>query len=33
MLKTGRDQIPLANDEPASAVITHTNVRGAEYYQ
>jgi len=33
MLKTGRDQIPPANAAAASAVITHANVRGAEYYQ
>ena len=33
MLKTGRDKIPLADDEPACPVITHNNVRGAQYYQ
>jgi transposase len=33
MLKTGRDRIPLANDNPAQAVIIHDNVRGAQYYQ
>ena len=33
MLKTGRDKIPLADDEPVYPVITHDNVRGAQYYQ
>ena len=33
MLKTGRDKIPLADDQPVYSVITHNNVRGAEYYQ
>ena len=33
MLKTGRDKIPLADDEPVYPIITHDNVRGAQYYQ
>jgi hypothetical protein len=34
MLKTGRDQIPLADDESVSRrIINHDNVRGAQYYQ
>ena len=33
MLKTGRDQIPLADDERVSPAISHANVRGAQYYQ
>ena len=33
MLKTGREQIPLADDELARPVILHDNVRGASYYQ
>lgn len=33
MLKNGRDQIPLAGEPPAPAVVAHANVRGAGYYQ
>ena len=33
MLKSGRDQLPLAEDPPAPAVTAHDNVRGAGYYQ
>lgn len=33
MLKTGREQIPLAEDESTCPVISHDNVRGARYYQ
>jgi hypothetical protein len=33
MLKSGRDQLPLAEAPAAPAVVTHDNVRGAEYYQ
>ena len=33
MLKNGRDQIPLAEESPAPAVVAHDNVRGAGYYQ
>jgi len=33
MLKTGRDQLPLAEAPAAPGVVTHDNVRGAEYYQ
>lgn len=33
MLKTGREQIPLADDDLACPVILHDNVRGASYYQ
>ena len=33
MLKHGRDQLPLAGEPPAPAVVAHDNVRGAGYYQ
>ena len=33
LLKSGRDQIPLAQEPPAPAVVAHDNVRGAGYYQ
>jgi len=33
MLKSGRDQIALAEESPAPPVVAHDNVRGAGYYQ
>ena len=33
MLKNGRDQIPLAEEQATPAVVAHDNVRGAGYYQ
>jgi transposase len=33
LLKSGRDQIPLAPEQAAPAIAAHDNVRGAEYYQ
>lgn len=33
MLKNGRDQIPLAEEERTCPVVAHDNVRGAGYYQ
>lgn len=33
MLKSGRDRLPLPEEQPVPAIVTHTNVRGAGYYQ
>jgi len=33
MLKTGRDKIPLRDEEAPCPVVAHDNLRGAQYYQ
>jgi len=33
MLKSGRDKIPLPEEQAAPAIVVHDNVRGAGYYQ
>ena len=33
MLKSGRDKIPLPEEQAAPAIVAHDNVRGAGYYQ